>query len=917
MSGPQRHPHPPDFREVVRRHLRAGRSQPALDAQRFDELVEEIAQHLEDQYVDALAAGMGPARAEDTVLRRNADWPALTRAVAEPPPTAPRSPRERLMESFVQDFRFSLKSLAARPLFTAAVVLLLAVGIGANTALFTVVNGVLFAPLPYRDAGRLVAVSEANRRDGVLVPSNVMAANLQDLRARSTTLEDVAGYLQGPAVYTGGDEPEMIAVIRASNNILDVLGVDAVLGSTFAAAPQDAAYTAVLDYGYWQRTFGGDPGIIGSGMTLNEQTYTVVGVLPQDFAFLDENFDAFIAGPKPVPEPPIGLGENYETDRSTGYMKAVGRLADGVSFDSAVAELDTISRALAKEYPDAMSARAFTIKPLRDRLVGSVRGPLLLLLGAVGFVLLIACANVASLLLSRANSRRKEIAVRAALGASRSRVIRQLLTESVTLAGAGGLVGVGIALLALEPLRGFLPDTLPQTAAVGIDFNVLAFTSLVTLLTGVVFGSAPALQSSTADAQSVLRDGGRGASASRARARWGSALVVVEIALAVVLLIGAGLTLRSLMALQGRETGFEPDRVLTLRLSLPQSKYDSDDKIAALYWRLHDELAALPGVESAATVLGLPFSGTRANFTFSIDGQEPPPPGDEYGANFQAVSPDYFATLGIPLLTGRDFSRADSADAPVVAIVNQALVDRHFADVDPLTQALSMGDGEDATPIPIVGVVGSIRYGGYDSEAIPEVYMSFEQLTLPFTAVVVRAAGDDRAAGGTNLDNLIASVRAKVLEIDPDQPVYRVQPLTELMSGTLSQPRFNSRLLSLFAAVALLLAAAGVFGVISYSVTQRTREFGIRMALGAEAAKVRAMVLRHGTLLAGLGIALGLGGAAVLARLISSLWVGVNANDPLVFAAVPTLLALVALLASYLPARRATRVDPVIALRSD
>jgi putative ABC transport system permease protein len=902
---------------VVRRHLRDGGAHPSLVAGRLDELVEEIAQHLEDQYVDALAAGMSPAQAEDTVLHRNADWPALTRAVAEPPPTAPRSPRKRYMESFVQDFRFSLKSLAARPLFTAAVVLLLAVGIGANTALFTVVNGVLFAPLPYHEADRLVAVSEANRRDGAIEPSNMMAANLQDLRARATTLDDVAGYWQGPAVRTGGDEPEMLAVIRGSNNILDVLGVDAALGTTFAGDGQDAAYTAVLGYGYWQRAFAGDPGVIGNSMTLDQESYTIVGVLPQDFAFLNESFDAFIAGPKPVPEPPIDLGDDYDTDRTTGYMRGVGRLAPSASFDGAVAEIDAISRTLEGEYPDDLAGRTFTISPLRDNLVGAVRGPLLLLLGAVGFVLLIACANVASLLLSRANSRRKEIAVRAALGASRSRVVRQLLTESITLAAAGGLLGVGFALLALAPLRSFLPDTLPQTATVGIDLNVLAFTSLVTLLTGIVFGSAPALQSSAADAQSVLRDGGRGASASRARARWGSALVVVEIALAVMLLIGAGLTLRSLMTLQGRDTGFEPDRVLTLRLSLPQSKYDSDDKIATLYWRLHDELAALPGVESAATVLGLPFSGTRANFVFTIDGEDPPPPGQEYGANFQAVSPDYFTTLGIPLLAGRDISRADTVDAPAVAIVNQALVDRHFAGVDPLTQAVHIGDGEDGDPIPIVGVVGSIRYGGYDSEAIPEIYMSFEQLTLPFTAVVVRAAGDDRGAGGANLENLIASVRAKVLEIDPDQPVYRVQPLTDLMAGTLSQPRFNSRLLSLFAAVALLLAAAGVFGVISYSVTQRTREFGIRMALGAEAGKVRAMVMRHGTLLAVLGITLGLGGAAVLARLVSSLWIGVNANDPLVFAAVPTLLALVALLASYLPARRATRVDPVIALRAD
>jgi putative ABC transport system permease protein len=386
--------------------------------------------------------------------------------------------------------------------------------------------------------------------------------------------------------------------------------------------------------------------------------------------------------------------------------------------------------------------------------------------------------------------------------------------------------------------------------------------------------------------------------------------VVVEIALAVVLLTGAGLSLRSLMTLQARDTGFDPDRVLTLRLSLPQTRYDGDAKIIGLYQRLVDELSTLPGVESAATVLGLPFSGTRVRFSFLIDGQEPPPPEQEHAASFQAVSPRYFANLGIPLIAGRDFRRADSAGAPAVAIVNEALVRRHFPDVDPLTQALRLdAEGE---PMAIVGVVGSIRHGGYASEAVPEVYMSFEQLTLPFTGVVVRAAGTT-----VDPEDLVASIRRRVLELDPDQPVYRVQALTDLMADTLAQPRFNSRLLALFAVIALALAAAGVFGVISYAVTQRTREFGIRMALGAEAARVRALVLRHGLLLAVAGIAAGLAGAAALARLIDSLWVGVDANDPLVFALVPAVLAGVALLAAYLPARRATRVDPIIALRSD
>ena len=376
-----------------------------------------------------------------------------------------------------------------------------------------------------------------------------------------------------------------------------------------------------------------------------------------------------------------------------------------------------------------------------------------------------------------------------------------------------------------------------------------------------------------------------------------------------MLLVGAGLTLRGLWELQDRDPGFEPAGVLTLRLALPQAKYDTDAKITAFYWSLVDEIRALPGVESAATVLGLPFSGTRANFFYLIDGEEPPPPGQEYGATFQAISPGYFDTLGIPLLAGRDFTRADSVDAPTVAVVNEALVQRHFPDVDPTTQALRLDDGPDGRPIPIVGVVGSTRHRGYLAEIGPEVYLSFEQFTLPLTSVVVRGSGDPEA--------LVAAVRRKVLEIDADQPVYRVQSLQDLMEDTVAQPRFNSSLLAVFAGVALLLAAVGVFGVVSYSVSQQTRELGIRMALGANARRVRAMIIRRGAVIVGLGIVIGVTTAAAISRLLENLWFGVSAMDPLVFVVVPGTLAAVSLLATYLPARRATRLDPVAALRSD
>ncbi len=901
----------PDWVSRVRERLRALRADPTLPGggARLDEIAEEIAAHLEAQYDDAVRQGTDPAVAEKTILETEADWAALSRAIVDPLPRSVPSTRERIMESTLQDVRFALRTLIARPLFSLSIVFLLALGIGANTALFTVVNGVLFSPLPYAEPERLVAVTEANRRDGgELDISNLQAANLRDLRERNIVLQDAAGYWQGPGIRTDGEEPEQLALIRTTHNLMAVLGIEPVVGALFPQAAPEAAYTAMLDHGYWERRFAADPDVVGRALTLDGEAYTVVGVTPPDFRFL-ERADAYVVGPQAVPSPPIDLGDDYQNDRTTGYMEGVGRLLPGVTLDRAVADVDRVGRELEAEFPDEQAGRTFTVLPLHQNLVGGVQPALLLLLGAVGFVLLIACANVANLLLARASDRRKEIALRTALGASRSRVVRQLLTESLMLSVCGGGLGALLAVAGLEPLRGFLPTSIPRIGDIGVDAAVLGFTVLITVVTGAVFGLAPAWQSSGTDAQSVIRADSRAASSGKGRARLRDGLVVAEIALASVLLIGAGLMSRSLMELQSRDPGFEPRGVLTLRLALPQTKYDTSDKIAAFYWQLVDEIGALPGVESAATVLGIPFSGTHAGFSYLIWGEEPPPPGQEYEASFQAVSPGYFETLGIPMLAGRDFTRADTADVPEVAIVSEALVRRHFPDVDPLTQSLQFDTGPDGTPIQIVGVVGSTRHLGYDGEIEPEVYLTFEQMTFPFTSVVVRTAGDPA--------DLTAIVRGKVLELDPDQPVYRIQPLEGLMFDTVAQPRFSSRLLGGFAAVALLLAAVGVFGVISYSVSQRTREIGIRMALGADAGNVLTTVMAHAATLVGLGIVGGLAAAAGMARMLEHLWVEISALDPTVFVAVPCVLAAVSLLATWLPARRATRVDPVEALRAD
>jgi predicted permease len=662
----------------------------------------------------------------------------------------------------------------------------------------------------------------------------------------------------------------------------------------------------VLDHGFWSRRFAADPGIVGDKIVLNNEAYTVVGVAPERFRFV-ERADVYVVGPRGVPEPPIDLGDDYENDRSTGYMTGFGRLRPEASFEVAVADMERIGRELARDYPQDRANRTFITIPLRERMVGSVASGLLMLLGAVGFVLLIACANVANLLLARASVRRREIAVRAALGASRGRIVRQLMTESVALSTAGGVAGVILAVLCLGVLRVVMPGTLPRADEIGIDATVLAFTAGLSLLTGLLFGALPALQTAATDMQTVLRDDTRGASGGRSRARMRDALVVLELALTVALLIGAGTTLQGFLRLQSQSPGFEPDGVMTVRLALPVAKYDSDDEIVAFYRELVEEVRALPGVRSAAIVLGLPFSGTQAGLGYRLWGQPDDDPG--FGANFQAVSAGYFGTMGIPLLAGRDFTSTDSARTSPSVIINEVLAERHFAGVNPVGQALKLDSGPDAEPVPIIGVVGPTRHFGYDRDPGPEVYLSFETLTFPFTSLVVRSAVDP--------EGLIALLRRTVTKLDPDQPVYRAQMLEDLMSDTIAQRRFNLQLITVFAALALLISAVGVFGVISYTVNQRTRELGIRVALGAAHGQVMGMVLRQAAALVVAGITLGLGGAFAAMRLAGNLWFGASTADPLVFLAVPTILGATALIATLLPALRATRVDPVSALRAE
>ncbi len=803
------------------------------------------------------------------------------------------------MGTLWQDLRYGIRTLLRRPGFTLIAVLALMLGIGANSAIFSVVNGVLLRPLPYADPERLVQVWEYRPRQG-MNQIEVSSAEFAAWRDQNRVFEQIAAIDHADYNLTGNDEPQRISGARVSASYFPLLGVKPALGRTFLPEEDQPDHNSVvvLSYGIWQGRFGSDPNILGKSVTLNGTACTVIGIMPRGFQL---PHDAGLARP-------IAFTSAEQTTSGNHYLEVIARLKPGVTIKEAAGEMSAIAGRLEQTFPNTNVGHGVVLVPLHEQVVGEVRPALLVLLGAVGFVLLIACANVANLLLARSAARRKEIAIRTALGASRARIIRQLLTESLFLAVLGGAAGLLLAMWGVDLLIRLIANSIPRANEISLDGRVLGFTLLISLMTGLLFGLLPALQTSRPDLTESLKEGGRDSAESFRRNRARSLLVVCEVALTLVLLIGAGLLIKSFLRLRDVNPGFNPAGTLTLELSLPASKYSDGAQIAGFYQQLLPRVEALPGVQAAGAVSVLPLSGNDESNFVGIEGHQPLPPGQALRAGRRIVNPDYFRAMGIPLKRGRPFTQADTRETERVMIINETMAHRFFApDEDPLGKRIRTGGGSSPW-LSVVGVVGDVRHGGLDRDARPEMYFPYLQAPSRSMALVVRAAAGDPL-------KLAGPVRGQVLSLDKDQPIGNVMSLEQLLAESVAPRRFSMLLLGLFAAVAMILAAVGIYGVMSYSVAQRTREIGIRMALGAQAADVLRMVVGQGMVLAVIGLGVGLATALAVTRVMSSLLFEVSATDPLTFAGVSILLAVAALLACYIPARRATKVEPVVALR--
>jgi putative ABC transport system permease protein len=798
------------------------------------------------------------------------------------------------MQALWQDLHYGARLLVKQPGFTAIAVVTLALGIGANTAIFSVVNGVLLRPLPFAEPGRLVWMWGTIRGGGSR--ASVAPLDFLDYRAQNSTFEQfAAAFSPAPLNLTGGGEPERLTGALVTGDYFQTLGVKAALGQTLLPENEQAGrdQVVVLSHGLWQRRFGGDPKVIGNSLTLSGKSYSVVGVMPPGFSF-PATTEVWL---------PLNFAASAELrQRKAHFLRPVGRLKAGVTIEQAQADIDAIARRLEAQYPDSNTGWGLRLTPLRDEIVGDIRPTLLVLFAAVGCVLLIACANVANLLLVRAAARQKEIAVRAALGAGRGRIVRQALTESLLLALLGAGAGLLLAWWGVDFLVRLGADNLPPTARVSLDLSVLAFTLGLAVLTGVLFGLAPALQALKVNLNETLKEGGRSTGGLH-RNRTRHALVVVQVAAAVVLLIGAGLLLRSFARLQQVDPGFDAHGVLTMRIVLPHQQYDTPAKSAAFFARLESELAALPGVEAVGLVSELPLSGQRNDAPFSVVGRPPVREDQRLGADFRSVNQHYFAALRVPLLRGRNFTAQEVSQSAPVVIVSERLVRAAFPNEDPVGRRVALGF--DDVPREIVGVVGDLNHRGLDAPQAATIYLP--RLSVGRTNLVIRAASDPAAVA--------AAVRQRVRALDPNLPLGGVRPMAEFVGESVAAPRYRTLLVGLFAGVALLLAGVGIYGVMSYAVAQRTHEVGVRMALGAQIGDVMRLVIGQGVKLAFAGVAVGLVTAVALTRLMRALLFGVGATDPLTFVAVALLLAFVALLACYVPARRAARVDPMVALR--
>lgn len=805
------------------------------------------------------------------------------------------------MSSLWFDLRYALRLLLKNPGFTLVAVVVLALGIGANSAIFSVVDAVLLRPLPFKDADRLVMLWGTEPQ---LKKAPILIREFLDWKEQSRDFEHIAAYTEDNFTLITTESPERIKGVRVSSNFFDLLNVAPASGRTFLPG-EDAPggnHVVVISHDLWQNRLGADPAIVGRQIRLNGESFTVVGVLPADFRFI-ESGDLWL---------PLALSRDSGSQKLR-YLKVVARLKPGVTLALAQADMDALARNLRERYPDTGQQTGVKVVALQDEVVGDVRQSLLVLFGAVGFVLLIACANVANLLLARATGRRKEIAVRLALGATRSRVVRQLLTESVLLALVGGTIGLLVAFWGKNLLRLGLsgaPFSSSYIDKIGLDWRVLCFMLATSVLTGVVFGLTPALHATRQDLNESLKREGRGTVLGSRRNPWPMLLMLLEVSVALALLIGAGLMIRSFLHLQSVEPGFNPHNVLTMRINLPTSKYKSGAEQAAFFRDVTERVKSLPGVRYAGAINNLPLSNTNINGVFMIEGHEPWPPGGEPLAEFRLITPEYLSAMEIPLLKGRPFNDADNDKAPGIALINETMARRFWGGEDPLGKRLRLGRNEDNLPyLTIVGIVGDVKHFGLDRQPRPEVYIPHPQYPVPAMTLVVRTVNEPA--------NLAPSVRAQVNALDPDQPVYNVMTLESLLDESVAQPRIYTKLLGAAAVIAVLLAALGIYSVIAYSVNQRRHEIAVRMALGAQPRHLLRMVVLQGMIPALGGVLVGLGLAFTLTRLISTMLFGVSSTDPWTFASISLLLTVVALLASYIPARKVTQIDPVKILRNE
>ncbi|MFL6227288.1 MAG: ADOP family duplicated permease [Pyrinomonadaceae bacterium] len=894
----------PDWKREVKNRL----SGLQLDPVRESEIVEELTQHLEDRYEESLRGGATEVEARRAALRELEGDGLLTQslrqiesATSREPKTSASHGRVNVFSDLWQDLRYGARVLLKNRAFTIVAVIALALGIGANSAIFSVVNTVLLRPLPYKDPERIVSVDEDNSRHGF--PHDTPApANYIDWRDQNKVFDQMAAIADLSMNLTGAGEPERLDGRRVSASLFPLLGVEPQLGRWFSPEEDQAGanHSIILSHALWQRRFGGDARIVGKKITMNGYDFEVVGVMPASFQFPTREDQFWI---------PIAFSQREAARRRSHFLEVYARLKDGVTLEQARAEMTTIAARLAQQYPEENTDLGAGVVPLQEQLVGNIKPALLVLLGAVGFVLLVACANVANLLLARAAVRQKEIATRVALGASRLRLIRQFLTESLLLAMIGGVFGLLLSVWGVRLLKAFIPENISQAASITVDVKVLAFTLLVSLLTGLVFGLAPATQATKFNLNETLKEGGRDSASGSRGSRIRAALVIAEVALSLVLLVGAGLLVNSFLHLRGVDPGFHTDHLLTMNVVLPAQKYADQAHRSAFYDDLLRRVEALPGVKSAAVASQIPLIRQGDSNGIAFEGRPDPAPGQENIVATRIVSPRYFQTMGIQLLRGRPFGEQDRADAPAAVVVSESMARRYYPGEDPLGKRISFGKPQSPDDwMTIVGIVNDVRQYNLDAEPKPQIYLTYQQ--AGFFAprhLIIATSVEPRGLG--------SAVRGAVWEIDKDQPVSDISTMEDVLSESIARQRFSMILLAVFAAVGLILAAVGLYGVMSYSVAQRRHEIGIRMALGAQASDVLRMVVGQGLKLVFVGVAIGLIASLALTRVMASLLFGVSATDPTTFAVISLVLVSAGVLACFVPARRATKVDPMIALR--